>query len=414
MMPDGMNSRVVNRPTLRAMMLTLLATPLLLIMGEPAAASQLGNLAASMKPGEWRQLPTNNIGAVNKALYSVGVGYDDNQHWNSKKRKLMIETAQHGAFVTCPGACPIPLITYDDETNTWTTGGARPPASVTWHNYDHAAWDDVNEVLYYRYSSSADIYRYCVNNTPSWCAGRQGTWTSIASSPEPLMPNCCQVAGAITYHDTLNGGTLLFYNGDTYGTLCGGLLGYRESTGTWQALGGSNCQFPAGDYHNLAEYSSRKQTAIFGGGNGNAPDANNKRLWKITGSGTITRLADAPHDIALGIHNRSAVADPVSGNFIFIFGTAPTQGQMWELNPDGNGRWTQIDSDLRSPGKICNQFFDPSAGCSGDFYGAAVSTYGVIMYWKYTGPSAGEVWIYKHAPSAPTIAPMAPSAVSVR
>jgi hypothetical protein len=387
---------------------------LLFFMAEPAAATQLGNLAASMNPGEWRQLTTNNIGAVSRAFFG-NPGYDDNQFWNSKKRQMMIETSTHGAFTTCPGACPLPLITYDDDTNTWTTGGAQPPhTGATWHNYDHAAWDDTNEIFYYRYSNTPNIYRYCVNNTPSWCAGRQGTWTLIASSPLSLMPNCCQVAGAISYHETLSGGALLFYNGDTFGMGCGGLLGYRESTGTWQMLGGSPCQFPTGDYNNLAEYSPRKKVAIFGGGIGNLTQAHGKRLWKIDQNGTITRLTDAPRPINTGIINRSAVADPGTGNFIFIFGYEAAQGEMWELNPDGNGTWTLIDSDLRRPGKICNSFLDSSAGCSGDFYGAAVSTYGVIMYWKYTGLSAGEVWIYKHVASKPPIAPTPPKDLIVR
>ncbi len=385
----------------------ILAILLLFLSAGPAPATPLGDLAASMKPGEWRQLATNNVGAVSQ-LYTKNPGYDDNQAWNSKKRKMVMEIVEHADGSTCPNTCPRGLVTYDDDTNTWTTGGAQPPQQVIYHNYDHVAWDDTNEVLYYRYSGTPNIYRYCFNNSPSWCSGRAGTWSQIPS-PAPVMPNCCQIAGAITYHEAMDGGSLLFFNGDTYGSLSGGLVQYRESTQTWMVLGGP---FPDGDYHNIAEYSPVKRVAIFGGGNGNGGPANH--LWKVAADKTITPLQDAPFNIAFGSTTRSAVADPVTGNFLFIYGYGAHQGQLWELDPDGPGTWTLIDADLTTPGKICNTAYASSDGCGNDFYAASVPTYGVIMYWKFTGPASGEVWLYKHSPSAASARPAAPSALTVR
>ena len=119
-------------------------------------------------------------------------------------------------------------------------------------------------------------------------------------------------------------------------------------------------------------------------------------MWKITSDGTITRLADAPHTISLGVYNRSCVHDPATGNFIFILGTAGDQsGELWELNPDGNGTWTELDSDMKSPGDICASGPAYGAGCSGAMFAAAIPTYGVIMYLKYNFTNSA-VWLYKH------------------
>lgn len=388
-----------------------LTAALLLFAVVPVHATELGRAAASMKPGEWRRLTTNNVAAVSQ-LYTRNPGYDDNQAWNSKKRKMVMVIVEHADGSTCPNSCPRGLVTYDDDTNTWATGGPQPPQEVIWHNYDHVAWDDDNEVLYYRYSGQSNIYRYCFNNAPPWCNGRAGTWTRLPS-PASVMPNCCQIAGAITYHAAMDGGSLLFFDGDAYGSNRGGLFQYTETSGRWVPLAGSRGEFPVGSYSNLAEYSPTKRIAIFGGGGGNGGPARN--LWKIGPDKTITKLPDAPFDITLGVYNRSAVADPVTGNFIFIFGTAPGEGQLWELNPDGTGSWRRLDADLTTPGKICESFYDSSAGCSGDFYGTSVPNYGVLMYWKFTGRSSGEVWLYKHAePGTSPIPPAAPSNLTAR
>src|SRR5262245_6282708 len=60
--------------------LGILAAILLFTVAGSAAATPLGDLAAGMQPGEWRQLTTNNISAVSQAWTAIGAdpGYDDN------------------------------------------------------------------------------------------------------------------------------------------------------------------------------------------------------------------------------------------------------------------------------------------------------------------------------------------------
>jgi hypothetical protein len=371
-----------------------------------ARATVLSDLAASMQPGTWAQLTGSNAGLLSQQWApSYGHGYDDgNMAWNSKKRMILHATAEHGPYANCnsfpnpPGTCWKALMTYTESTNTWTVGGPIPTQVIGWHGYDNVAWDDANEVLYIHEFGSGEFYRYCVNNTPSWCSGKQGTWSLIASSPAPLMPNCCNI-GSIAYHDTMDGGSLLFFNGDTFGPTHGGLLQYRESTGTWTMLAGSGGAFTNGDYSNVIECSPVKQVCIFGGG------GSSRNIWKITANKTITQMPAAPFPVTFGAtYTRQALADPVTGDFIFIFGysstgTLTTTAELWKLNPDGSGQWTQLDSNLKAAGKPCNtDFIKP---CPNDFFGTAISTYGVLLFWKYTGSTTAEVWLYKPSGSSP-------------
>jgi hypothetical protein len=393
-----------------------------------AYGSALSDLAASMQPGTWAQLTGTNAGLLSTQWPTgYGHGFDDgNMAWNSKKRMLLHTSADHGPHVDCsrfpnpPGICFKALMTYTDATNTWAVGGAIPPQVVGWHGYDNVAWDDVNEVMYIHEFASGRFFRYCVNNTPSWCSGKQDTWSLVGSSPTSLLP-CCSI-GAISYHPTMDGGSLLFFNGDSYGSGHGALLQYRESTNTWTVLAGAGRYFTNGDYSNVIEHSPLKRVTIFGGGSGNiacGPGSGCRKLWKIDDGKNITALTDAPFDISFGATStRTALADPVTGDFIFVYGesndgVSTTKAELWKLNPDGNGTWTRLDSDLRAAGKPCSSAFIKP--CPNDFFGTAVSTYGVLLFWKLTGNTTAEVWLYKPGGSAPagTVLDTSPPTVSI-
>jgi hypothetical protein len=392
-----------------------LAALLLLALAVPVAATPLGQLAASMNPGEWRRL----TGTVNHqaviSLFSATPGYCDSQAWNSRKRQFVMQSAEHVGASS--GSWPKVLVTYDDETNTWSTAHPSPGQFVTFHCYDHVAWDDANEVLYFRGYSSNQIRRYCFNATPSWCAS-QGA-NSWALLPLPNVGTCrgssaCQVAGAIAYAPWMDGGSLLYLDSDHYGVGGASLRRFRESTGTWDELAGPGPALPlsdgsgAGSYHNVLECSDVRQVCIFGGGNGS------RKLFRINASKTITQITSAPRNINLGTTSRNMVADPVSGNFIWLFGIGSGgAGELWELNPTGSGTWSQLDADLRQSGEPCQSVADTSSGCTTDMVAASVSTYGILLFWKFNY-TASEVWIYKHAPAPPPTQPAPPSDLAVR
>ncbi len=397
------------RASLRVMreVLGIFASVLLLTIAEPAAATPLGDLAASMKPGEWRQLTTNNIGIVSRYFADLGgvptPAYDDNcMVWNTKKRRAMIAT------VTDPGSMPnpnSPLFTFDDATNAWTSSAG--PGGTGLHCYDGLAWDDANEVMYWRPGlyGGGIVYRYCVNNnSPSWCVGRQG-WSLLPDAT--LTGGCYQVAVALTYHATMDGGSLLCYDGER------GIIQFRESVGpngTWSTVIPGSHVSGTGPYHVCMEYSPIKRVSVFGCGGGAA-------FYKIDDNKVITQLQSFPvGGLNLGGgNNHDLVADPATGTFINIGGAVDTSAAnaMYELNPDGNGTWTLVDSNLTAAGKICQTKIVAAYPCSLEFYGAANPTYGVLMFWKYTGTSSGEVWLYKHKTPA-FGAPAPPSSLTVR
>jgi hypothetical protein len=385
----------------------------------PAAATLLEQTASSMQPGTWKVVPMKNVNLTATAYYpysdAPGPGYDGTQPgWNSKKRKLYIETTEHGASSDCvkfpgmPNICYKPLWTYDDATDSWEINGPTPAESTSgiqgWHHYNEVAWDDDNEVLYIREYYSGNFYRYCVNDTPYWCAGKRGAWSKLP--PNPYWGNCCE---QMTYNPALNGGTLLYFDASNPSVGCGSLVGYSEMSGVWYYVhDGAGCYFATSSLgrNMVAGFSSSKQVAVFGGGEA-------LRFWKIDQHGAISLLDNAP--CSIGSTNgsfASFAADPVSGNFIVIGCTSA--GEMWELNPTANSgsQWTLIDGSLNGTGEICNRARNVSQLCSFDFYATPISTYGVIGYWKWVNTTTAEYWLYKHEtsslppPPADTTAPV--------
>ncbi len=404
-----------------------------------AHASALSTTAAALAPGQWALVPGTNAGLLSTRWAAGTHGYDDgNMGWDSTRRKIIHTSAEHGpynqsgficgywptpgidAWPDPGGTCYKPLMFFDDATDTWSIsayGSANHTELQGGHGYDNVAWDDTHQVLYIHEYNDIHFRRYCVSNTtPAWCVGKGGTWSNL-----PNLANF-QTIGAIAYHATLNGGVLLAYGGDRGGSSgCGALFAFSETTGLWTTQdAGTLCKFNTGDYNNLLEYSPVKQVAIFGGGGGNQDSAHAKRLWKIDSSGVITAMPPSPWPINFAeTDTRTALADPVSGDFIFIFGHSSDFGvstasvELWRLNPTGSGTWTLIDNNLKAVGKPCNT--DLERPCPNDLFGTAISTYGVLLYWKITGASTAEVWMYKVTASgggdvtAPTVSITAPA-----
>jgi len=402
-------------------------------------ATTLSDAAAALSAGQWVKITSTNAGLLSTMWApNAGHGYDDGgMAWDSTSRKILHAAAEHGPFPrnaadgavsdclsttygsTDSGVCWKPLAQFDDATNTWSVAAllsaAQPPRVQGYHDLDNVTWDDVNKVLYIKQWATGLFYRYCVNNTPSWCTGNQATWSAL-----PFLSGF-DTLGAAAYHPTLNGGTLLVYGGDRGGSSgCGRLYGFRESTASWSTVdAGTSCKFNTGDYNNLAEHSPVKQVTIFGGGGGNQDDAHAKRLWKIDQNGTVTALADAPWPINFAnINTRQALADPVSGDFIFIFGHSNTgsvtnNAELWRLNPNGSGTWTLLDGNLLASGKICETSL--IIPCPNDLFGTAISTYGVLLFWKYTSSTTADLWMYKAGTgsgdtTAPTVSITVPTA----
>jgi hypothetical protein len=399
---DRVLSGMVNTSTRRARVLTILATALVLVPAF-AGATELGRISAAMAPGTWAQVttPANN-GIISEWFLSLGgsrdhsPAYDSNvAAWNTHTRQMMIVSASDPTGTANPSS---PVFFYTDDANAWTSGA--PAVGSGYHGYDGVAWDDANQVLYWRPGSysSGTVGRYCVTNSPSYCAGKAGTWSLL---PDPTPVGCYQIGIGLTWHASMSGGRLVCYDADS-----GVVALYREGDSAWTRL--PNTYPTPGSSNACAEYSPVRRVTVFGCGGTN--------IWKMDDNQVVTKLASPPVPLVLSgtSGNHDMVAEPISGNFLVIAGTPGNpNGAMYMLDPTGTGTWTTLDSNLGGAGKICNVQHSP-AMCSDDFYGAANPTYGVVMYWKWTDYSSSELWVYKHAASAPTPAPGSPSSLNVK
>jgi hypothetical protein len=368
---------------------------------EALSGTALGNLAASMTPGQWSRLNTNNIGIISQWFSGFNTpipspAYDSSCFfWNPKKQKAYLVTASHNG-----GGAPYlnsPLFQYDDATNSWSrladpamnypgTGDYGQGAA---HCYDGVTMDETNEVLYWRpggYGNSR-IFRYCVNNTPAWCNGRQGIWSELPDATS--TGGCYGVAIGIAYHATMDGGTLLCWDADGRG-----IVSYRENpnggNGAWTPpLPGSNLVSEGGG--TCLEYSAKKRVTVIG------CQSSDRRFWKIDDNKQITQLQDSPTAFSMwsSTANVSLVTEPNTGNFIAIGGEAGNG--MYELNPDcpSGVCWRTLDADLTDPDEICDYKGFYLAACSTQFYGVSIPTYGVLAYWKFIDANTGEFWVYK-------------------
>ena len=157
-------------------------------------------------------------------------------------------------------------------------------------------------------------------------------------------------------------------------------------TGAWVTV---SAEIPLTGYHVVAAYSAKKNVMVYGGGNTSTSPSNNN-VWRLNADGSKTRMPDAPLGVGIN-HGMVPVADSRTGNFLFL-----GFGQLWELNPDGSGTWTQQTGTKAPPADL----LDPADDNLAALVPVDCSTYGVTLWIDAIvdrNPIA-RVRIYKHAP----------------
>src|SRR5258708_2672736 len=101
-------------------MTSIVSAPTTITVTSPnTGTSVLARTAASMAPGTWAQLATNNIvptlGQTGGASGFV-FGYADKAVWDSTSRRIFYVGSDHFA----PGPGGPRFVQYDDATNTWS------------------------------------------------------------------------------------------------------------------------------------------------------------------------------------------------------------------------------------------------------------------------------------------------------
>jgi len=363
----------------------------------PAHATALGDLAAQMRPGEWRELPTVGFSGMLLPNFagdgqSPFIEFTDEAQRNPLTRKIYIlgcargSTGGSGTAYVCGGtnAEDAGFVEYDEYTNSWRRMPAAPVNSAP-HAYDHAAMNPINGDYYYIESSQ-------LSNRRLWKLSG-GVWETL-----PYPPNVFSGFGALEFFPDMN--ALVYVDGgDGWPPK---VLTLPVGSATWTS---APVNHPIGKFSNFTEYSPKHKLLFFGGGtNGD------RVLLKMDAQGRVTRCADAPIPLGqFGFGGRQTI-DPVSGNLLALESGSggPGTGYVYEYDPIAD-RWTKH-----------------ATHPLGTAYGSLIAVFvpvhehGVVFAVNYSGNSS-KVYLYRHSPgtgsgvpSVDTTPPPVPARLGVK
>ncbi len=339
------------------------------------AAGTLSDAANQLQPGNWVQLSAaaNQQTAMQQSgawltSQSNDVGYDPVRriaHYVGKRQN----------------SYPYRHIYYREDKHDWVVG-VNVTSNSSGHGYDHNAVDPRTGDVYMR------RYGYGVRGVYKASGGNLNSWGSIPNWQD--TGGNTQVAIGATWWSgeftgLTQGGLLIYDSGES------DVFIYDPVTSSWETpitdIGQTST------YHSIMSYSAVHNVAVFGGGNDQS-----RRIWRLNSDRSITAMPNAPFNV--GVYTGGGayvVEDPVTGNFLFVSTQA---NKMYELDPTGSGSWSLVNvsvpTDIRDGdrGNIC--WSVPDSGVV-VFAGASSSGESPSMY------------LYKHAPSAPTIRPREPT-----
>jgi hypothetical protein len=298
------------------------------------------------------------------------IGYANSMPWNPFSKVIEIVGGDH------LGATPnVHHVRYVVATNQFTLAQAAPAVPDIGHGYDHNTLNPYTGDLYsrlYGLGQSISVMK------KSFGASTFINIPSVAASPQVAI-------GTAWWSGPFVGGgsqgsLMIFNSGNAVGNSNDGqILAYNPMTNTWfyNQVGKAPNYGSGATYHSLIEYSSIKNVAVYGGGNV-APD----RLWRLSSDGSVLAMPNVPSGKAVGIQQGVFVDDPVTGNFLLL-----SAGQLWELNPNGAGAWTQKASPpagVNIPGATV---LAPIA--------AAIPDYGVVAFISQPSATGGTFYLYK-------------------
>src|SRR5499427_3031004 len=249
-------------------------------------ATELGKLAAAMKPGTWAELKTRGYTADLLKVQSHHIlEYTGAATWDPTSRQVLFVGQGHYSalkFITYDAAANVWKLR---ETPPWWKGDAQSGKGPIGHAYYNNAIDPVRGIFYLHQSATRLVHRYDV---------AKAAWTTL---PE--------ITGAVTGH-----GTAIAYFPERKGlvrVLGGTVHFFSEEKNEWTRLPD---KLAMGPYHNVAHYSAAHKVVLFGGGN------NSKDLYRLDAEGNITKIKPAP--VEVGINTAVVMSDPVSGDFLVL------------------------------------------------------------------------------------------------
>jgi len=318
-----------------------------------AQGTALSDLAAQMKPGDWRSLAANNMLAV-----FTGTGgssnminaYADALKWDPVGHRAYFLGSDHGGDFNESYR----FVTYDESTNTWIRL-TQPPWSVSppgsyydAHGYDKTAINPEARLLYRNPYNSSTVRVYNIVT---------GAWSSLPDASGGAA--CCD---AIEYFPELDG--LVRIAGSSSAIL------YSSSTRQWSTLGSAAS---LSSTWTIAEYNPVHKVMVLG--------SSTNALFKVNASGQVSPLKTMGASVYDGsAWNGVMTVDPVSGDYL-VFTPTNRVMHVYDVTADS---WKLGD---RQP---------PATSLSGGSLNAApISNYGVVLFAHCK--SGCQTIVYKHS-----------------
>jgi len=357
-------------------MTTLTSNPTSMTISAPST-SALATLAASMPAGTWARLVVPN----QDALLGVGnvsgtmIHYCNDMPWNPISRAIEIIGMDHGY----PS---LRHVRYVDAADQFVLV-ADDAGLQTGHGYDHNAMNPY----------TGDLYHRLYSGFTGQISSRRKSLGASSFTAIPSVPAADQVSiGACWWSGSFAGAGaqgcfMLFNSGNGQGTANdGNILAFDPLRNNWfyNVEGKAPFYGSGATYDSVIEYSSRKNVAVYGGGNV-APS----KLWRLNADGTFIAMPDVPAGKAVGIQRGLLVDEPVTGNFLLL-----SAGELWELNPSGSGTWARQTGTRVPPSGVGIPGPDPTIQamiCS------SIPTYGVVAFITQPSQAGGTFFLYKHA-----------------
>ncbi len=245
----------------------------------------LSKLAASMKPGQWAELPHKMPGGIwsapkpSKGLH-IGTWSDDG-HWDSRT----------GQFLFFGVRQTRKLIAYSEEKNAWRDipFEGKKNAPVLRQKYGH------------QYSgNSLDPERSRLFTGTCGYDIVKDTWFRLEPSNKPAgSKSMCweyfsAMDGLFSVGRKPKGGTFYWYS---------------MKDKAWKSLG----RIPVHGYHSLARHNPFRKELLLAGGN------DIKTVVVLNKDGKVKRMKDFPIDLPkFTVRSSTITVDPLSGRYLFM------------------------------------------------------------------------------------------------
>jgi len=344
----------------------------------PLVNTELGNLARSMKPGTWAQLnPTNQDAVLGVGNVSgTMINFCNSMPWNPFSKVIEIVGMDHNWGMQRH-------VRYDEASNSFVVVVADDGlGSQVQHGFDHNGVNPFTGDLYHRFFRLNTGFIRSFKKALGSSTFAELPMVAAASGAEQVAIGATWWSGAFAGGGA-QGSWMIFNSGNAVNSGTDGqIVAFNPLTDTWFFNKDAMAPFyGSGEtYHSLMEYSASKNVAVYGGGNA-APN----RLWRLNSDGSFIAMQDVPPGKSVGIQRGLLVNDPVSGNFLLL-----SAGQLWELNPDGSGTWTQQIGSRVPPGAVgVPDNLDAVIASS-------IPDYGVVAFITQPGHANGSFFLYKH------------------